>query len=121
WVFYVNIPVGAVALVVTSVVLDLPHRRVSHSIDYLGTALLVGGVGSVLLAVTWGGTEYAWSSPTIITLGVVGSVLLAAFIAVERRVAEPVLPPYLFRNRVFAGATAAMFMFGLSVFVGIIY
>jgi len=121
WVFYVNIPVGAVALVVTSVVLDLPHRRVSHSIDYLGTALLVGGVGSVLLAVTWGGTQYAWSSATIITLAVVGSVLLAAFIAVERRVAEPVLPPYLFRNRVFAVATATMFIVGLAMFGGIIY
>jgi len=121
WVFYVNIPVGAVALVVTSVVLDLPHRRVSHSIDYVGTALLVGGVGSVLLAVTWGGTEYAWSSPTIITLAIVGAALLGAFIAVERRVAEPVLPPYLFRNRVFTVATATMFIVGLAMFGGIIY
>ena len=121
WVFYVNIPVGAVALVVTSVVLDLPHRRVSHSIDYLGTALLVGGVGSVLLAVTWGGTQYAWSSSTIIGLAVVGAVLLAAFVAVERRVAEPVLPPYLFRNRVFTVATATMFIVGLAMFGGIIY
>jgi MFS family permease len=78
-------------------------------------------VGSVLLAVTWGGTQYAWSSATIITLAVVGSVLLAAFIAVERRVAEPVLPPYLFRNRVFTVATATMFIVGLAMFGGIIY
>jgi EmrB/QacA subfamily drug resistance transporter len=121
WVFYVNLPVGAVALVVTSAVLDLPYRRVSHSIDYVGTALLVGSVGSILLAVTWGGTQYAWGSPTIITLAVVGAVLLAAFIAVERRVAEPVLPPYLFRNRVFTVATATMFIVGLAMFGGIIY
>jgi EmrB/QacA subfamily drug resistance transporter len=121
WVFYVNIPVGAVALVVTSAVLDVPHRRVSHSIDYVGTALLVGGVGSVLLAVTWGGTQYAWGSSTIIALAVVGAVLLSAFIAVERRVAEPVLPPYLFRNRVFTVATATMFIVGLAMFGGIIY
>jgi EmrB/QacA subfamily drug resistance transporter len=121
WVFYVNIPVGAVALVVTSAVLDLPHRRVSHSIDYVGTALLVGGVGSVLLAVTWGGTQYAWGSATIIGLAIVGAVLLAAFVAVERRVAEPVLPPYLFRNRVFTVATATMFIVGLAMFGGIIY
>jgi EmrB/QacA subfamily drug resistance transporter len=121
WVFYVNLPVGAVALVVTSIVLDLPVKRVSHSIDYLGTALLVGAVGSILLAVTWGGTQYAWGSGTIITLGVVGAVLLAAFIAVERRVAEPVLPLYLFQNRVFSVATATMFIVGLAMFGGIIY
>jgi EmrB/QacA subfamily drug resistance transporter len=121
WVFYVNIPVGVVALVVTSAVLDLPYRRVSHSIDYVGTALLVGGVGSVLLAVTWGGTQYAWSSSTIIGLGIAGVALLTAFIAVERRVAEPVLPPYLFRNRVFTVATATMFIVGLAMFGGIIY
>jgi EmrB/QacA subfamily drug resistance transporter len=121
WVFYVNVPVGAVALVVTSIVLDLPQRRISHKIDYLGTALLVGAVGSILLAVTWGGTQYAWGSPTIITLAVAGSVLLAAFIAVESRVDEPVLPLQLFRNRVFAVATATMFIVGLAMFGGIIY
>jgi EmrB/QacA subfamily drug resistance transporter len=121
WVFYVNVPVGAVALVVTSIVLDLPTRRVSHRIDYLGTALLVGAVGSILLAVTWGGTQYAWGSPTIITLAVAGAVLLAAFVAVERRVEEPVLPPKLFRNRVFTVATSIMFIVGLAMFGGIIY
>jgi EmrB/QacA subfamily drug resistance transporter len=121
WVFYVNLPVGAVALVVTSIVLDLPTRRISHRIDYAGTALLVGAVSSILLAVTWGGTEYAWGSTTIVGLAVVGAVLLAGFVAVERRVPEPVLPLYLFRNRVFAVATATMFIVGLAMFGGIIY
>jgi EmrB/QacA subfamily drug resistance transporter len=121
WVFYVNLPIGAVALVVTSVVLDLPYRRVSHQIDYLGTALLVGAVGSILLAVTWGGTQYAWGSGIILSLAVAGAVLLAAFVAVERRVAEPVLPLYLFKNRVFSVATATMFIVGLAMFGGIIY
>jgi EmrB/QacA subfamily drug resistance transporter len=121
WVFYVNLPVGAVALVVTSVVLDLPSRRISHQIDYLGTVLLVGAVGSILLAVTWGGTQYAWGSGIILSLGVVGAVLLAAFVTVERRVAEPILPPYLFKNRVFSVATATMFIVGLAMFGGIIY
>ena len=93
----------------------------SHRIDYLGTALLVGAVGSILLAVTWGGTQYAWGSTIIIALGVGGAILLAAFISVERRVAEPVLPPYLFRNRVFTVATATMFIVGLAMFGGIIY
>jgi EmrB/QacA subfamily drug resistance transporter len=121
WVFYVNLPVGAVALVVTSIVLDLPTRRISHRIDYAGTALLVGAVSSILLAVTWGGTEYAWGSTTIVGLAVVGAALLAGFVAVERRVPEPVLPLYLFRNRVFAVATATMFIVGLAMFGGIIY
>ncbi len=121
WVFYVNIPIGAVALVVTSIVLDLPYTRMVHRIDYAGTALLVGAVGSILLAVTWGGTQYAWGSPMVIGLAVVGAALLAAFVAVERRAAEPVLPLYLFRNRVFAISTGTMFIVGLAMFGGIIY
>ena len=121
WVFYVNIPVGAVALVVTSTVLDLPYTRMVHRIDYAGTVLLVSAVGSILLAVTWGGTQYAWGSPVIIALSVVGAILLVAFVAVERRAAEPVLPLHLFRNRVFAVSTATMFIVGLAMFGGIIY
>ena len=121
WVFYVNLPVGAVALVVTSIVLDLPRRRISHRIDYLGTALLVAGVSAILLAVTWGGTQYAWGSATIVALAAGGAALLVAFVAVERRVEEPVLPPHLFRNRVFAVSTATMFIVGLAMFGGIIY
>ncbi|MEP6642611.1 MAG: MDR family MFS transporter [Gaiellales bacterium] len=121
WVFYVNIPVGAVALVVTSIVLDLSYTRMVHRIDYAGTVLLVSAVGSILLAVTWGGTQYAWGSPIIITLGVVGAILMVAFVAVERRAAEPVLPLYLFKNRVFAVSTATMFIVGLAMFGGIIY
>jgi EmrB/QacA subfamily drug resistance transporter len=121
WVFYVNIPVGAVALVVTSIVLDLPYTRMVHRIDWAGTVLLVSAVGSILLTVTWGGTQYAWGSPIIITLAIVGAILLAVFVVVERRAAEPVLPLHLFRNRVFAVSTATMFIVGLAMFGGIIY
>jgi EmrB/QacA subfamily drug resistance transporter len=121
WVFYVNIPVGIVALIVTSVVLDLPHSRIAHKIDYLGTALLVGGVSSTLLAVTWGGTEYAWGSGIILSLAVVGMALLAAFIYVEHHAEEPVLPLRLFANRSFSVASAIMFIVGMALFGGIIY
>jgi EmrB/QacA subfamily drug resistance transporter len=121
WVFYVNIPVGAVALVVTSIVLDLPYTRMVHRIDWAGTVLLVSAVGSILLAVTWGGTQYAWGSPVITALAVVGAILLVAFVTVEQRAAEPVLPLYLFKNRVFAVSTATMFIVGLAMFGGIIY
>jgi EmrB/QacA subfamily drug resistance transporter len=121
WVFYVNIPVGAVALVVTSIVLDLPYTRMVHRIDWAGTGLLVSAVGSILLAVTWGGTQYAWGSPVITALAVVGAILLVAFVTVEQRAAEPVLPLYLFKNPVFAVSTATMFIVGLAMFGGIIY
>jgi EmrB/QacA subfamily drug resistance transporter len=121
WVFYVNIPVGVVALIVTSAVLHLPHRVVSHRMDYLGTVLLVGAVSSILLALTWGGTQYAWASATIIGLGCVGALLLATFCYFETRAAEPVLPLRLFRNRVFAVCAATMFVVGLAMFGGIIY
>ena len=121
WVFYINIPLGAAALVVTSAVLDLPHRRVSHRIDYLGTALLVGAVSTILLALTWGGTQYAWGSPVIIGLGAAGLLFLAGFLAVERRAAEPVVPLRLFNDRVFSVCAATMFIVGLAMFGGIIY
>ena len=121
WVFYVNLPVGAVALVVTSIVLDLPHRRVAHAIDWAGALLLVATVTSLLLAVTWGGTQYAWTSPVIIGLALAGLALLPVFVAQELRHPEPVLPPRLFRNGVFAVATATMFVVGFALFGGIVY
>jgi MFS family permease len=110
-----------VALVVTSAVLDLPHRRVSHTIDYLGTMLLVGAVSTIMLALTWGGTQYAWGSPQIIGLAAAGLLFLSGFLAVERRAAEPVVPLRLFRDRVFSVCSATMFIVGLAMFGGIIY
>ena len=80
WVFYVNVPIGIVAVVIVTTRLHLhtPHRQ--HRIDYLGAALLSGGVGALILLATWGGTEYAWGSNEIIGLGIVGVALLAAFV-----------------------------------------
>ena len=121
WVFYVNLPVGAAALVVTSVVLDLPFRRVQHAIDWLGAALLVAGVSAVLLVTVWGGSQYAWGSATIVGLAVAGAVLLAAFVLQERRAAEPILPPRLFRNPVFDVSAGALFIVGVAMFGAIIY
>ena len=121
WVFYINIPLGIAALVVTSVVLDLPRRRIEHRLDYLGTALLVGSVTSLLLAVTWGGTQYAWGSGTILALLVAGLVLGAIFIRVELRAPEPVLPLRLFKQRTFSVSAATMLIVGFSMFGCIIY
>ncbi len=121
WVFYINLPIGALALVVTSVVLDLPFRRVQHAIDYLGAALLVAAVTSILLVTVWGGATYAWASPQIIGLAVAGVTLLGAFVLQERRTAEPILPPRLFRNSVFVTSSVSMFVVGCAMFGAIVF
>ena len=106
WIFYINIPLGLLALVVTSSVLNLPFVRRQHKVDYLGSALLVAGVSALLLVTVWGGNEYAWTSATIIGLALVGTLLLVAFVFQERRAPEPILPLRLFRNSVFSVASA---------------
>jgi EmrB/QacA subfamily drug resistance transporter len=121
WVFYINLPLGILALVVTTIVLRLPYRRLEHSIDYLGTALMVGGVSCLLLFTTWGGTEYAWSSPIIIWLAVAGVVLVGLFIGQELRAEEPLLPLRLFRDRVFSASSAVGFIVGLAMFGAIAF
>jgi EmrB/QacA subfamily drug resistance transporter len=121
WVFYINVPVGIVALIITSSVLRLPFARRDHKIDYLGSALLVAAVTSWLLVAVWGGNEYAWGSGTIIGLAIAGAALTALFLLHESRAPEPVLPLRLFRDPVFAVSTAASFIVGLSMFGVIIY
>ena len=122
WAFYVNLPVGIAALLVTSVALDLPFRRQAHvAVDYLGAALLVAGVTCLLLVTVWGGDRYAWGSPTIAVLAVAGTLLLVVFAVHERRTEEPVLPPRLFRDPVFRVATAALFLIGVAMFGAIVF
>ena len=121
WVFYVNVPVGIAALVVTSAVLRLPFRRFQHRVDYRGAALMVLGISALLLLTSWGGVEYAWESPTIIGLGVAGVLLLSMFIFQEGRVAEPLLPLRLFRQRVFSVGSAIAFIVGLGMFGAVAY
>src|SRR5215213_1925869 len=90
WVFYVNIPLGLIAVVVVVFRLHLHTPSQRHAIDYLGAALLTAGVSALTLLTTWGGNEYAWSSPTIISLGVLGVVLTGVFLWWETRAAEPI-------------------------------
>jgi EmrB/QacA subfamily drug resistance transporter len=121
WVFYVNLPVGVLAILIVSTRLHLytPHTR--HRIDYLGTALLSAGVGALILLTTWGGNEYPWGSRTIIGLGIAGVVLLAVFVWWEGRAAEPILPLKLFRSPVFDVANAMGFTIGMAMFGAIIF
>lgn len=121
WVFYINLPLGLVALAVVGRVLHVPFTPRQHTIDYLGAALLVGGVTSVLLVTVWGGQQYAWASPVILGLGAAGLSLLVLFVLQERRVAEPILPLRLFRNRTFSVANGIGFLFGFGFFGAIIF
>lgn len=121
WVFYVNLPIGLLALLATARFLQLPAQRRDRKVDYLGAALLVGGVVAVLLVTVWGGNQYSWSSPTIVGLAVTGLVLLALFVFQEGRAEEPILPLRLFRNKVFSLTSAAGFIVGLAMFGGIIF
>jgi EmrB/QacA subfamily drug resistance transporter len=121
WVFYNNLPLGGVALVVTAIVLPSALGRVRHRIDYLGTLLLAGAATSFVLLTTLGGTTYPWGSAPIVVLGIGGAVLLVAFGLVERRAAEPVLPLRLFGNRVFSATSAVGFIVGFAMFGAIVY
>jgi EmrB/QacA subfamily drug resistance transporter len=121
WVFYVNIPIGIVALAVVAAVLPGHLRRAQHRIDYAGTVLLAGSATSVVLFTSLGGTTYAWSSAPIYLLGVAAVVLGAGFVWAESRAAEPVIPLHLFRNRVFAAASAVGFVVGFALFGAIAY
>jgi EmrB/QacA subfamily drug resistance transporter len=121
WCFYINLPIGIVALLVTSAVLKLDFRRVQHRIDYLGAGLLVAGVSPLLLLLEWGGREYAWDSPTIIGLGIFGVAMLSLFVLQERRADEPILPPRLFRNDVFTVSSLISLVVGVSMFGALIF
>jgi EmrB/QacA subfamily drug resistance transporter len=121
WVFYINMPIGVVALVVTSVVLRLPFRRSPHRIDYVGSALLVASVSALLLVTVWGGSQYPWGSGVIVALAVTGAVLLALFVWRQRRAAEPVLPPRLFRNDIFCVSSGVSFLLSMAMFGAIVY
>jgi len=121
WIFYINLPIGIVALVVTSAVLKLPFRRQSHRIDYLGAALMMVGVTAALLVTVWGGTQYAWASPPILGMGLLSATFLGAFVVWEHYAAEPILPPSLFRIGVFRTASTASFLLSMVMFGAIIY
>ena len=121
WIFYINIPIGVLALAVIAVQVPGNLRRVHHVIDYLGTAVLIVSVTCLVLFTSLGGTTYAWGSPQIIAFGVVGIVLLGVFAVVERGAVEPVLPLHLFRIRAFSVVSVVGFIVGFAMFGAITY
>jgi EmrB/QacA subfamily drug resistance transporter len=100
WIFTINLPIGIVALFVTSKALRLPHVKREHKIDWQGAVLMVAAVMLLILAATWGGHEYAWGSATIRSMVGAGLVVLGVFIWWERRAVEPLIPMRLFANPV---------------------
>jgi EmrB/QacA subfamily drug resistance transporter len=121
WVFYVNLPVGAVALVVTAIVLPSNLSRIHRVIDYWGAVLLALGVTALVLLTSLGGTSYPWNSPMTYVFGASAVVLLVIWALVERRAPEPILPLRLFANRVFSAASAIGFVVGFAMFGAITY
>ena len=121
WIFFVNLPLGAVALSAVAARLHLPVYKKRHQIDYLGAALLSASTVCLLLATVWGGTTYAWGSSQIIGL-LASSVLLAAtFIYTENRASEPIIPLSLFRNDIFTVSTILSLLSGIAMFASILY
>ena len=116
WIFYINVPIGVVALVVTAVALPAVSTRVHHVIDYLGTVLIGLSATCLVLFTSLGGTTYAWGSPFIIGMAVAGVVFGGLFLLAEHRAEEPIIPLPLFLNRVFSAASAIGFVVGFSMF-----
>ncbi|MEU1603611.1 MDR family MFS transporter [Micromonospora matsumotoense] len=116
WAFYVNLPLGGLALLILATRMHLPKYRTEHRIDWLGAALLSVGITAIVLVTTWGGNSYDWASPQIFGLAVLALVSLVAFGIVERRVAEPILPLALFANRNFALISMIGFLLGFAMF-----
>ncbi|MEU2020725.1 MDR family MFS transporter [Streptomyces sp. NPDC016469] len=121
WVFYINLPIGVVALVVIAAVLHIPVRRTKHTIDYLGTFLIASVATCLVLVASLGGTTWPWGSGKIIGLAVLAVVLLVAFVLVERRATEPVLPLKLFRIRTFSLVAVISFVIGFAMFGAMTY
>lgn len=121
WIFYVNLPLGVAALAVLAATLPGARQRVAHRVDWAGSALLAVGLGALVLATDLGGTHRPWGSPEIVGLFAAAVVALAGFVWVERRAAEPVLPPHLFANRVFAVSALVGLVVGFAMFGAITY
>jgi len=116
WVFYINLPIGIVALIVIAIALPRTSSEQKHRIDYLGALLLASSATCVVLLTSWGGTEYAWGSAVIIGLGVAAVLLVVGWWLSAHRAAEPVLPLRLFRNPVFSDCAGISFAAGFAMF-----
>lgn len=116
WAFYINLPIGVVALILLALKLKLPKLRTEHRIDWLGAALLSVGITALVLITTWGGNEYGWGSPQILGLAALAVVTLGVFVPVQLRVAEPIMPLHVFKDRNFTLISLIGFLLGFAMF-----
>jgi predicted MFS family arabinose efflux permease len=121
WIFYINVPIGLIALAVVASQVPGKLRRVHHTIDYLGTAVLSLAATSLILLTSFGGTTYPWKSTPIYILGAAGVAAIGLFVLVEHRAAEPILPLHLFRLRTFSVTGVVGFIVGFAMFGAITY
>ncbi|WP_163509218.1 MDR family MFS transporter [Fodinicola acaciae] len=121
WAFYVNIPVGIIVLLVAVPAIPAIRAAARPIVDYLGILVIALAASGLTLVTSWGGTTYAWNSPTIIWMSVGSLILLVLFVFIELRAKEPVLPMRLFRNPVFAVATPISFIVGFAMLGGITF
>src|SRR5262249_15523652 len=123
WVFYVNIPVGLVAIPMVSFTFPnfVQARTTKPSIDWLGAGALIATVTPILLALSLGGSkDFPWDSPQIIAMFVIGAVVLGLFISRESRAAEPIIPLDLFKSRIFSLSVLTVMLVGLGMFGALI-
>ena len=121
WIFFINIPIGVAALVVTSLALKLHHVRRQASVDYLGAATIVGSVTSLVLYLSWAGPDKGWTSATGIWLLVGALVLAVLFVLVESRAKEPIIPLELFKHWTFTSNIIFAMIMGIGMFGGLIF
>ncbi len=121
WIFYINVPFGALAIALTSFVLRLPFRRIPHRVDVGGAVLLGGSVTCVLLVSAWGGNAYPWLSSPVVGMAIASVVLLGLFLRQERRAAEPILPLRLFSSDIFAISAVLSFFVGAAMFGALVF
>jgi EmrB/QacA subfamily drug resistance transporter len=121
WIFYINVPIGIIALIVVASQVPGTLSRVHHVIDYIGTVILALAATSFILLTSLGGTTYAWGSAPIWILGSCGVLLVGVFVLVERKAREPVLPLHLFRLRAFSVTSIVGFIVGFAMFGAITY
>src|SRR5699024_9593966 len=101
WIFYINVPVGIISLVITGIALKLPANHSRPKVDVAGAAIMAAAVASLVLMLDWGGRRYDWNSPVILGLIAAVVVLTPLFLWVESRASEPILPLRLFKDEVF--------------------
>ena len=121
WIFYINIPLGILAIVVIAATLPGASKRVTHAIDYVGAGLLAVALSGIIIVTDLGGLTYSWSSPLILSLIAVTIVAIIGFLLAERRAAEPVLPLRLFYNRTFVVSIVVGLIVGFALFGSVTY